>query len=96
VVENMAYFTPEELPDNKYFIFGKDGGASMANELKVSLLGQIPIYMSVREGGDSGKPAALDQASPVYKAFSKVAQNVAQLVSIINSTPAEEKTVGAN
>jgi ATP-binding protein involved in chromosome partitioning len=96
VVENMAYFTPEELPDNKYYIFGKDGGASMASELKVSLLGQIPIYMSVREGGDSGKPAALDQCSPVYKAFSKVAQNVAQLVSIINSTPAEEKTVGAN
>ncbi|MFA9214414.1 MAG: Mrp/NBP35 family ATP-binding protein [Candidatus Methylacidiphilales bacterium] len=96
VVENMAYFTPEELPDNKYYIFGKDGGASMASELKVSLLGQIPIYMSVREGGDSGKPAALDQTSPVYKAFAKVAQNVAQLVSIINSTPTEEKTVGAN
>lgn len=92
IVENMAYFTPEELPENKYYIFGKDGGAKMASELNVSLLGQIPIYMSVREGGDAGKPAALDQISPVFKAFSKVAQNVAQLVSIINST---EKTVSA-
>jgi ATP-binding protein involved in chromosome partitioning len=96
VVENMAYFIPEELPDNKYYIFGKDGGASMASELKVSLLGQIPIYMSIREGGDSGKPATLNQNSPVYKAFSKVAQNVAQLVSIINSTPAKEKIVATN
>jgi len=92
IVENMAYFTPEELPENKYYIFGKDGGAKMASELNVSLLGQIPIYMSVREGGDAGKPAALDQTNPVFKAFSKVAQNVAQLVSIINST---EKTVSA-
>jgi ATP-binding protein involved in chromosome partitioning len=92
IVENMAYFTPEELPENKYYIFGKDGGAKMASELNVSLLGQIPIYMSMREGGDAGKPAALDQTNPVFKAFSKVAQNVAQLVSIINST---EKAVSA-
>ena len=92
LVENMAYFTPEELPDNKYYIFGKDGGRNMASELNVSLLGQVPIYMSIREGGDAGVPAALDNTKPAFKAFEKIAQNVAQLVSIINST---EKTVSA-
>ena len=86
LVENMAYFTPDELPDNKYYIFGKDGGRNMASELNVSLLGQVPIYMSIREGGDVGVPAALDQTKPAFKAFEKIAQNVAQLVSIINST----------
>ena len=92
LVENMAYFTPAELPDNKYYIFGKDGGKNMASELNVSLLGQVPIYMGIREGGDAGIPAALDQTKPAFKAFEKIAQNVAQLVSIINST---EKTVSA-
>jgi ATP-binding protein involved in chromosome partitioning len=61
----------------------------MASELNVSLLGQIPIYMSIREGGDSGSPASLKKDGQVYKAFEKVAQNVAQLVSIINSSDAD-------
>lgn len=86
VVENMAYFTPAELPENKYYIFGQGGGKKMAEELNVPLLGEIPIYQSIREGGDSGKPAVLEQDSPVTKAFIQVAENVAQQVAIINAT----------
>ncbi len=86
IVENMAYFTPAELPENKYYIFGKDGGARMAEELKVPLLGQIPIYQGIREGGDEGKPAMLEQNSPVTEAFKQVAENIAQQIAIINAT----------
>lgn len=59
IVENMAWFTPEELPENKYYIFGRDGGAKMAAELGLPLLGQIPLVQSIRESGDDGTPAAL-------------------------------------
>lgn len=59
LVENMAWFTPEELPDNRYYIFGRDGGLRMAQELGIDLIGQIPIVQSIREGGDSGEPVAL-------------------------------------
>ena len=59
LVENMAWFTPEEHPDERYYIFGKDGGKDMAAELGVELLGQIPLVQSIRENGDSGEPSAL-------------------------------------
>lgn len=74
LVENMAWFTPAELPENKYYIFGKDGGKRMAERLEIPLLGQIPIVQSIREGGDDGKPAALDVDSPIGKAFKEVAE----------------------
>lgn len=89
VVENMSWFTPAELPQNKYFIFGEGGGKTMAEELGVKLLGQIPLYMGVREGGDNGKPAVLENGSPVAEAFTSLAEHVAQMVSIVNATQAE-------
>lgn len=72
IVENMAYFTPEELPENKYYIFGKDGAKNLAQDLGVPLLGQIPLVQSIREAGDIGRPAALQTASPLEQAFEEV------------------------
>lgn len=76
IVENMAWFTPEELPDNKYYIFGKDGGKDLAEQYKIPFLGQIPIVQSIREGGDKGTPVALNQDSITGMAFAKLAQSV--------------------
>lgn len=80
LMENMAWFTPEELPDNKYYIFGKDGGKKMAERLQIPFLGQIPIVQSIREGGDEGKPAAVDADSITGKAFHAVAAKVMEEV----------------
>lgn len=92
IIENMAFFVPPDLPDRRYYIFGKDGGSTLAKELDVPLLGQIPIVEQVREQGDSGKPVALDLQSPVGLAFRAVAQRVAQQVAIRNSAePPSEK-----
>lgn len=85
LVENMAWFTPEELPENKYYIFGKDGGVKLAEELDIPLLGQIPIVQGIREGGDSGIPAALDENSPMGKAFAEIAANVIREVENRNA-----------
>jgi ATP-binding protein involved in chromosome partitioning len=76
LVENMSWFTPAELPDNKYYIFGKDGGSELAARLNVPLLGQIPIVQGICEGGDQGKPVVLDAGSPVAAAFEALARNV--------------------
>ncbi|TNE60440.1 MAG: iron-sulfur cluster carrier protein ApbC, partial [Bacteroidetes bacterium] len=76
VVENMSWFTPEELPENKYFIFGQGGGKTLAQASKSVLLGQIPLVQGIREGGDSGKPAVLDEPPGITaKAFLTVAEN---------------------
>lgn len=80
LVENMAWFTPEELPENRYYIFGKDGGARMAEKYGIALLGQIPIVQSIREGGDSGEPAALS-SRPDGIAFAELAGKLAEAVS---------------
>ncbi|MFP4025370.1 MAG: Mrp/NBP35 family ATP-binding protein [Thiohalospira sp.] len=80
LIENMAWFTPEELPDNKYYIFGKDGCKNLAQKENIPLLGQIPIVQSIREGGDSGHPAALNWDSIVGKAFKEVALSVIKAV----------------
>lgn len=71
VVENMAWFTPKELPDHKYYIFGKGGGAEMASQYNIPLLGQVPIIQSIREGGDSGEPAVI-QYSEIYNIFNGI------------------------
>jgi ATP-binding protein involved in chromosome partitioning len=84
IVENMAWFTPEELPENKYYIFGKDGGKDLALKLNVPLLGQIPLVQSIREAGDAGRPAGLQEKSAVADAFLELAKNVAQQVAIKN------------
>lgn len=78
IIENMAFFTPEELPDNKYYIFGKDGAKNLADDLKVPFLGQLPLVQSIREAGDFGRPAALQTATPLEGAFEKITQNVVQ------------------
>lgn len=95
LVENMAYFTPAELPDNKYFIFGKDGAKQLAEKLNIPLLGQIPLVQSICEGGDSGEPAALDDSTPTGRAFSDLAKAVAQQVAIRNATAEPTQRVAA-
>ncbi len=87
IVENMAYFTPAELPENKYYLFGKEGGKKLAEEYEMPLLAQVPIVQSVREGGDSGIPIMLsDQTdNPAYKAFEQLGTNVAQQIAIRNA-----------
>ena len=85
VVENMAYFTPAELPDNKYYIFGRGGGKTLAKKSNSMLLGQIPLVQSIREGGDAGAPAILDKNDPVTReAWLKVARNVARQTALRN------------
>jgi ATP-binding protein involved in chromosome partitioning len=76
LIENMAWFTPAELPNNKYYIFGKDGGKNLAEELNIPLLGQIPLVQSIREGGDEGTPIALQVGHPAAEAFAKIARTL--------------------
>lgn len=92
VVENMAYFTPEELPNNKYFIFGKDGGKNLAEKFNVPLLGQIPLVQTIRESGDSGLPAVMKEG-PTATAFRELAENMARQIAIRNATFESTKKV---
>ena len=78
IVENMAYFTLEELPDNKYYIFGQNGAKNLAEDLDVPFLGEMPLVQSIREAGDVGRPAALQTASPIEEAFEELTKNVVQ------------------
>ena len=78
IIENMAYFTPEELPNNKYYIFGKEGAKDLAEDLKVPFLGEVPLVQSIREAGDYGRPAALQSASVIEKIFENITRNVVQ------------------
>ena len=80
IIENMAYFTPEELPDNKYYIFGNGGARNLAEDLQVPFLGEIPIVQSIREAGDFGRPAAMQTASAIEKVFEEVTRNIVQEV----------------
>ena len=92
VIENMAYFTPEELPDNRYYIFGKDGGLNLSGKFDVPFLGQIPLVQGIRESGDSGLPAAMKEG-PTSEAFVKIAEAVARQVAIRNATVEKTKPV---
>jgi len=80
IIENMAYFTPEELPNNKYYIFGKEGAKNLSEDLQVPFLGEVPLVQSIREAGDYGRPAALQTASPLEKTFEEIARNVVEEV----------------
>ncbi len=85
VVENMAYFTPAELPQNKYYIFGEGGGQQLAGEFALPFLGEIPLVKSISDAGDAGKPVILESENPMALAFVELAQKVAQQVAIRNS-----------
>jgi ATP-binding protein involved in chromosome partitioning len=88
VIENMSYFTPAELPDNKYYLFGKDGGKELAKTFNVPFLGEIPIVQSISEAGDSGAPVALEAGSRLSQSFSEIAGRIAQQVAINNAQTA--------
>lgn len=75
VVENMAYFTPEELPNNKYYLFGQEGARNLAEDKAVPFLGEVPIVQSIREAGDVGRPAALQNNTLVAQAFEEITRN---------------------
>jgi ATP-binding protein involved in chromosome partitioning len=85
LIENMSWFTPEELPENKYYIFGKDGCKNLAEKENIPLLGQIPIVQSIREGGDSGNPVANNQETVTGKAFKELSAAVIKAVEERNA-----------
>ena len=76
IVENMAWFTPKELPQNKYYVFGKEGGKQLAERLGISLLGQVPLVQSIRESGDEGMPVAMQEGHPAAQLFREIAQKI--------------------
>lgn len=78
LVENMAYFTPAELPENKYYLFGKEGAKNLAQDLDIPLLGEIPLIQSIREAGDVGRPAALQEGTPVSRIYEETARNMVE------------------
>ncbi|WP_249219812.1 Mrp/NBP35 family ATP-binding protein [Chitinophaga sp. HK235] len=93
LVENMAYFTPAELPENKYYIFGKEGGKKLAEDLEIPFLGQIPLVQSIREGGDTGVPAMASDDKITRKAFLDVAGAAARSIAMRNANIAPTKIV---
>lgn len=96
LVENMAWFTPAELPENKYYIFGKEGGKRLAEEFNIPLLGQIPIVQSIRESGDAGKPIAAEEDSILSVSFRQLAENVVAAVEQRNKIMEKTKKVEIN
>lgn len=93
IVENMAYFTPQELPGNKYYIFGQGGARKMAEQFELPFLGEIPIVQGIREGGDKGIPAVVDDEPVAKAAFTELAQSVARNVAIRNANLEPTKVV---
>ncbi|WP_139922297.1 Mrp/NBP35 family ATP-binding protein [Hymenobacter sp. DG01] len=96
IVENMAWFTPAELPNNKYFIFGEGGGQQLAAKHEVPLLGHIPLVQSIRENGDQGTPAILQDGSPAAAVFEQLAEDLARQVSIRNAVAPRTNVVKMN
>ncbi len=91
IVENMSYFTPDELPNNKYYIFGKDGAKNLAADLNTKFLGEVPLIQSIREAGDFGSPAALQEGTKIEKIFENISKNmVAELVKRNKNLPPTE------
>ncbi|HSR59800.1 MAG TPA: Mrp/NBP35 family ATP-binding protein [Robiginitalea sp.] len=91
IVENMAYFTPEELPDNKYYLFGQHGARNLAADLEIPFLGEIPLVQGIREASDAGRPAAMQDDTPTQRAFEEVTRNtVRELVARNKSLPPTE------
>ena len=91
IIENMAYFTPEELPNNKYYIFGKDGAKNLAEDIKTRFLGEIPLVQSIREAGDVGHPVALQEGTILEKSFNDITKEmVAELLKRNENLPPTE------
>jgi len=91
IVENMSYFTPAELPDNKYYIFGKDGAKNLAKDIDTKFLGEVPLVQSIREAGDVGHPVALQDNTPLENAFSEITKNaITELVKRNKDLPPTE------
>ena len=86
LVENMAWFTPEELPHHKYYIFGKDGGKHLADQLDLNFLGQIPLVQSIREGGDKGIPAIIGDSGITADAFAAFADETIRAIAVANAS----------
>jgi ATP-binding protein involved in chromosome partitioning len=86
IIENMAWFTPAELPDNKYFIFGRDGAKNLADGMGVPFLGHIPLVQSVREAGDSGRPAVFQDNTPQSQAFDELVRTFVDHVKVVKKT----------
>jgi len=93
IIENMAYFTPEELPNNKYYIFGQEGAKNLALDLQVPFLGEVPIVQSIREAGDYGRPAALQTGSVIETVFEEITRNVVQETVKRNETLAPTEAI---
>ena len=96
IVENMSYFTPAELPENKYYIFGQGGGKKLAEQLDVPFLGEIPLVKSISDSGDAGKPIALDDEGVMASGFIEMAKKVAQQVAICNANAMIDKSIANN
>jgi ATP-binding protein involved in chromosome partitioning len=91
IIENMAYFTPEELPDNKYYIFGKDGAKNLADDIDTKFLGEIPLVQSIRESGDVGHPVALQDGTPLEESFKQITKEMlSQLLKRNENLPPTE------
>jgi len=92
-VENMSYFTPAEMPDRRYYIFGQEGGKRLAEEYEIPFLGQIPLVQSIREGGDMGVPIMVSDDVVTRKAFNDFAGNAARSIAMINANLKTERIV---
>jgi ATP-binding protein involved in chromosome partitioning len=93
LVENMSWFTPAELPENKYYLFGKEGGKKLAEEYDLPLLGQIPLVQSIREGGDAGIPAMVSEDLTSKRAFEEFASKTVRSIAMRNAQMAPTKVV---
>jgi ATP-binding protein involved in chromosome partitioning len=91
IIENMAWFTPVELPENKYYIFGRDGAKNLAEGMNVPFLGHIPLVQSVREAGDSGRPAVFQENTPISQAFDELVRTFVDNVVAIKDRSAKKE-----
>ncbi len=96
IVENMAWFTPAELPENKYYIFGRDGAKNLAHGMEVPFLGHIPLVQGVREAGDAGRPAVFQDSTPTAQAFEDLVRIFVKEVEAVKAKKQSKKTVHAN
>ena len=91
IVENMSYFTPEELPNNKYYIFGQDGAKNLAEDIQTKFLGEVPLVQSIREAGDVGRPVALQEGTLLEKSFHDITKEmVSELLKRNKNLPPTE------